>query len=605
MATQQYKTPGVYIQEPNSFPPSIVGVETAVPCFIGYTWKATDTDNRSLTMIPRRIESLAEFVTIFGRGYPEKYYLLAVTDGATAAGSASAASAPAANASTGQAGAATATGTGVPHDDQDWGILSLDGKNRYRLVEFGNASYNLYNSMRLFYANGGGHCYVISCGTFGDTETPTGISKTDLESAIKVCGTFVGPTMVAVPDAVLLKDENDFNSVVQTMLKMCGKAGDRMALIDVWGADKIDFQRDDWNAVLTQIKSFREHAVAGLEDCWKYGAAYFPPLVTSVVSADEVDVSNFVTDTAKLATLKLALQQALEASFPPEPGGQAAVRPAQGGGEVTAAAGAANPPAAAGATGTATTTTLTTLNDKGNQIYASHVATLTADLAKDPKLAKRATQALSAMVPGFSALLTAIARTQGVLPPSGAMAGVWVTNDNVRGVWNAPANTGIVTLIAPKIPIMGDQQDDLNVPVNSMAINAIRTFPGRGTLVWGARTLDSNSNDWRYIQVRRTMIYVEQSVKQALEAMVFRPNTAQTWVTVVAMIESFLHGLWAAGGLMGGSPTEAYNVQAGLGSTMTPQDVLEGIMRVQITLQMVHPAEFIELTFKQQMLGGA
>jgi phage tail sheath protein FI len=210
-----------------------------------------------------------------------------------------------------------------------------------------------------------------------------------------------------------------------------------------------------------------------------------------------------------------------------------------------------------------------------------------------------------ATVPGFQNLLTAVAATQGVLPTSGAIAGVWATNDASRGVWNAPANVGIATMVMPKLPIAGDDQDDLNVPVQGLAVNAIRTFQGRGSLIWGARTLDSLSNDWRYIQVRRTMIYVEQSVKQALDAMVFRPNTAQTWVTVVSMIESFLHGLWAAGGLMGSSPAQAYNVVAGLGSTMTPDDVLNGVMRVQVTLQMVHPAEFIELTFKQQMLGGA
>jgi hypothetical protein len=208
-------------------------------------------------------------------------------------------------------------------------------------------------------------------------------------------------------------------------------------------------------------------------------------------------------------------------------------------------------------------------------------------------------------VPGFRKVLAAVAASQSVLPPSGAIAGVWTANDTLRGVWNAPANAGIATLVRPLMSINDQQQEDLNAPVESLAVNAIRTFQGRGSLIWGARTLDSNSNDWRYIQVRRTMIYVEQSVKQALEAMVFKPNTAQTWVTVVSMIESFLHGLWSAGGLMGGTPAEAYRVQAGLGSTMTPQDVLDGVMRVNVTMQMVHPAEFMELTFKQQMLGGA
>jgi phage tail sheath protein FI len=86
---------------------------------------------------------------------------------------------------------------------------------------------------------------------------------------------------------------------------------------------------------------------------------------------------------------------------------------------------------------------------------------------------------------------------------------------------------------------------------------------------------------------------------------VFEPNVAQTWVTVASMIGSFLRGVWQAGGLMGASPAEAYDVQCGLGSTMTAQDVLEGRMIVQIKLQMVRPAEFIILTFQQKMQGGA
>ena len=89
------------------------------------------------------------------------------------------------------------------------------------------------------------------------------------------------------------------------------------------------------------------------------------------------------------------------------------------------------------------------------------------------------------------------------------------------------------------------------MPIDGLAINAIRDFVGRGTLVWGARTLDGNSNDWRYIQVRRALIYIEQSVELALNKFVFEPNVAQTWVTVASMIGSFLRGVWQAGGLMG------------------------------------------------------
>ncbi len=101
------------------------------------------------------------------------------------------------------------------------------------------------------------------------------------------------------------------------------------------------------------------------------------------------------------------------------------------------------------------------------------------------------------------------------------------------------------------------------------------------------------------------LIYIESSVKTALNALVFAPNTASTWTRARLAVESFLHGVWAAGGLMGASPAEAYTVLCGLGVTMDPEDILEGIMVVQVGLHMAHPPEFIELTFKQKMLGGS
>jgi len=200
MATTQYKTPGVYIQEPNSFPPSIVGVDTAVPCFIGYTYMANDSDGRDLNMTPKRVESMAEFAQFFGGGYPESYYLVPK----------------------GNDGKFT-----VPPADNDWGAISFDGVNIYHLAEVGRASFNLYNSMRLFYANGGGSCYVISCGVYGGLPTPPSIAPTPLKAALDVGKTFIGPTMVAIPDAVLLS-ATDFADVASHMLNTCAEAGDRM-----------------------------------------------------------------------------------------------------------------------------------------------------------------------------------------------------------------------------------------------------------------------------------------------------------------------------------------------------------------------------------------
>lgn len=148
---------------------------------------------------------------------------------------------------------------------------------------------------------------------------------------------------------------------------------------------------------------------------------------------------------------------------------------------------------------------------------------------------------------------------------------------------------------------VAEEQEELNVTPQGKSINAIRSFIGEGMLVWGARTLDGNSLDWRYINVRRTMIMLEESCRLAAQAIVFEPNTASTWVTMQSMISNFLTGIWKRGGLAGTVPEDAFSVQVGLGETMTPEDVLEGILRVTVLVAISRPAEFIEITFEQQM----
>lgn len=188
------------------------------------------------------------------------------------------------------------------------------------------------------------------------------------------------------------------------------------------------------------------------------------------------------------------------------------------------------------------------------------------------------------------------------LPPSGAIAGVYARVDRNRGVWKAPANVSLNSVIGPKKKINDELQAELNVDSNTgKSINAIRSFTGKGTLVWGARTLAGNDNEWRYIPVRRLYIYVEQSVKKATEFVVFEPNDANTWVRVKAMIENFLSGLWREGALAGATPTDAFFVKVGLGETMTPQDILEGRMIVEIGMAAVRPAEFIILRFMHKL----
>jgi hypothetical protein len=188
-----------------------------------------------------------------------------------------------------------------------------------------------------------------------------------------------------------------------------------------------------------------------------------------------------------------------------------------------------------------------------------------------------------------------------VIPPSAAMAGIYSMVDTTRGVWKAPANVSISSVISPMIKMTGDDQEDLNVTTSGKSVNGIRSFPGEGTIVWGARTLDGNSQDWRYINVRRTMIYIEQSIKIAAKNYVFEPNTANTWVNVRSLVVNFLDDLWKQGGLVGTNSDQAYEVLIGLGQTMTPNDILDGIMRVTVKVAISRPAEFIVITFQQKM----
>lgn len=189
-----------------------------------------------------------------------------------------------------------------------------------------------------------------------------------------------------------------------------------------------------------------------------------------------------------------------------------------------------------------------------------------------------------------------------VMPPSGGVAGVYAATDGARGVWKAPANVSLADVLRPLVKIDSDLQQDLNVDTEAgKSINALRAFTGKGTLVWGARTLAGNDNEWRYVSVRRFFIMVEESIKKSTAWAVFEPNDANTWVKVRGMIENYLIEKWRDGALAGATPKDAFFVKCGLGSTMTGQDVLEGRLIVEIGLAVVRPAEFIILRFSHKL----
>lgn len=534
---QPRRTPGVYIGETEAFPPSIIGVETAIPAFVGYTEKA-EIGGKPAFLVPVRIDSLADYEAVFGKGFSGRYDIVQV----------------------------------IAHneiDQGDYDVTSYDPQaaalEYYRLVPTSSSRFYLYNSLRLFYANGGQTALVVSAGdyTAGGTQPEgCGVEADPLLQGLKAVGEQTGPTLSVIPDAAALPADNGgkpwssqaFNAVVRAMLAQSAELQDRMAILDVYGTEYAATQN-----LSDIIDAF--HAGVG-DNGLSYGASYFPFLETSVVSAKEIGYANIAAGSQPLLKTLLNRENAQ----------------LNNNGRIPAE----------GETGTGT--------------YETVKGTI-AQMWSGDEDADRVNESLCNALPLLQTIETGILNRENVLPAGGAMAGVYTTSDLNRGVWNAPANIALNAVVRPTFAVNDAIQGELNVPVDGKAVNAIRSFVARGTVVWGARTLDGNSNDWRYIQVRRTIVYIEQSIRNSLNMFVFAPNDGATWATVTSMVSGFLQDLWSRGGLLGATAAEAFGVQCGLGSTMTAQDILDGNMIVQVVLQMIRPAEFIELTFRQKMEG--
>jgi phage tail sheath protein FI len=510
-------TPGVYIVEKNAFPNSVVEVATAVPAFIGYTKKA-DNNGLPLTGKAWPVSSLREFETYFG-GAPTPTFKIVTP-----------------------VPAAPAEPSPVPDDP-----TFAAGTTNYALTQQ-SGLFLLYYSMVMFFENGGSKCYVVSVGNYGDQIAEGNSASTPgLMTGLTALLEEQEPTMVVIPEAVLLRSSQCYDLQQQVLLH-CGIDMSRVGVFDVWGGF-----RDIKAPALAGncIENFRN----GINIHFlNFGAAYYPWLNTVTVAAADLDytaISNpDVLKTVLIAGIDPALKQD---------------------------------------TKTQITDVINTIPAAGAQPDSAKFTTATLNTT------------LLAQSPTFRNIISLIQTRLNVLPPSGAIAGLYTMVDSNRGVWKAPANVGVNGVVSPTVNITPDEQEDLNVPTDGKAVNAIRTFIGEGTLVWGARTLDANSLDWRYINVRRTMIMLEQSMKLAAKAYVFEDNVSTTWEAIKSMIRNFLTGVWKRGGLAGAVPEDAFEVSCGLGETMTADDILKGILRVTVLVAMVRPAEFIEITFQQQM----
>lgn len=657
------KTPGVYILEKSAFPNSVVEVATAVPAFIGYTEMAMDNTTPLLNK-PWRITSMTEFHNFFGYG-PTPQFTVINQDTTKAANYDSSA----------------------PSTECLDVIASPEDSYHIYLPK---AFYTLYYNILLFYANGGGPCYIVSVGNYQTSPSSQHIID-GIEPLIKE----QEPTMVVIPEAVNFPSEECIK-IQQAMLMHCGdKMKNRFAILDIWKGVDLEHQGK-------AVKDFRENIGSNY---LSYCASYFPWIETSILTEQNLEYKNLkwalyeesqketvkwpdsikgiikehyikqwnrVYEEAKQLLIgeiinklttdlnteitKNTFTEAVNKLFPKDtddnPKKPEMLTPAEKDKIIKDSLKIKEVQAI-----------LTTYQDEVNKIKPSGKKEsilssfpisfqkelsklLTPDTLNDPLLSEvkkllesiytnQVTMAVAPLLNEkideiklptlqetldfidrssaelhsilaqnwsvYKNILATVKNRLNLLPPSAAMAGIYTMIDNSRGVWKAPANVSINNVVKPSCNITQDDQEDLNVPLSGKAVNAIRFFTGEGIKIWGARTMDGNSLDWRYINVRRTMIFLEESIKNAARAYVFEPNVAGTWINMKGMIENFLRGIWKRGGLAGATPEDAFSVHVGLGDTMTPDDILEGILRITVLIAISHPAEFIEITFQQQM----
>jgi hypothetical protein len=632
-----YKTPDVYIEEISVFPPSVAEVETAIPAFIGYTEKAIRNAPKDLELKPTKIYSLKEYENYYGFPKEDQLNMTVVRDSV--------------------------------------GSLKVDPSFKVPIL-----NYLMYYSIKMFFDNGGGQCYIISVGSYpSDTTTTPQIA--DLTKGLNVLELEDEPTLIVIPESVKLLS-TEYPTLVKEVLKQCEKLRDRFAIFDIYdGENSLDA-----SLLSTNRGYFGNNSL-------KYGAVYYPFLKTTLnfyVNDGETNV--MVTPPPVTTEAKPVIQSAsgtitainltnsggsgypanttvtLNPATPPTGTTTVATAVISASGAITAinltnSGGSGYPPTTTvtlnpATPPTGTTTVATAVISASGAITAINLSNSggsgyppTTTVTLNPATPPTGTTTVATAVISASGAITAINLTNSggsgypatttvtlnpatptspspanlasfktsntalynfvksvlkehfvILPPSGAVAGIYAATDSNRGVWKAPANVSLANVIEPVIKLDNARQDDLNIdPTTGKSINAIRSFMGKGTLVWGARTLAGNDNEWRYIPVRRFFSVVEESVKKSTYWAVFEPNDANTWVKVRGSIENYLTQKWREGALAGATPKEAFFVKCGLGITMTAIDILEGRMNVEIGMAVVRPAEFIILKFSHKL----
>lgn len=633
MNVSSLKTPGVYINEIDAFPPSIAQVATAIPAFVGYTEKGP--------IVPVRISSFMEFQQIFG---------------------------------------------GAPSPDT---VTINIGTDTYNV---GESKFKLYNSLLLFYLNGGGVCYIVSLGKF--TDNPAFSASAPFIDGLNLLRNFDEPTLLLAPDAVNLSADN-LASLQQQMLLQCSDLMDRFSIFDIkpvtevnksnliassesfrdkvgnmnlkYGASyypflninsnyKFRFNKIDEQVnfstiyasdpvllpLITKFKAqydliYKSSATKGIVFLWNELAfqtakdkvviandfantnAYFAKLVsllsklgkTSTIT--DVDLKNY-TENVIATSLRPYLQSLIDLKAIYNTLKDPATNAVFVGGKListtivatefegiwgTLAVSAVNPYTGLLETTTPLVADLNKIQSVSDKLRTSILNAMNNGLTSIENYIQQQEETLVSNMPLYADIIAKLSVSMNTVPPSGAIAGIYAKTDATRGVWKSPANISINGIVGLTDDINDAQQENMNIHETGKSINAIRKFTGKGFIVWGGRTLAGNNNDWKYINVRRLANMIEESAKKACNQFVFEPNVAQTWASVKGMLDNYLTTLWNDGALAGAKAEHAFFVQVGLNETMSAQDILNGIMIVKIGYAPSRPAEFIVLEFKQ------
>lgn len=409
--------------------------------------------------------------------------------------------------------------------------------------------YNLYPSLLNYFGNTGRKCYVLSLGKY-HYDQPFLSDSSPFFKALKVLESTEKPTLVCMPDIVCLENPDTGSDgrfseslkVQSAVLDHCLRMNDRFALIDVPGGN----HAVNTSGLERLMTVFRAGLSPENPNALSYGAAYYPWLQTDVIPPESITPDYF---TPELITELAAVIRQTE-----------------------------------------------TVSGSGEEALNAFVP----ENRGTPAMEKAHCDLLQFR--HYQQALSTIAGKIGQIPASGAVAGIYAFNDMNKGVWHAPANLGFNTVTGLPVYLTDEQQSSiLNIsPHDGKTVCAIRSFDGRGILVWGARTLAGNSGSWRYIQVRRLALCIEESARLITRSSMFSANDEQTWELVRSQIARLLTALWQDGALVGLRPADAFSVQCDA-TTNPPEQIENGILQVQIQFAPLRPASFIPLSIQQKM----